>query len=194
MKTRQDIQNLLNKLPHTIQVTFALHCCNDIKHLITDPISLKALEVVEKWLHNPASVTTQELYDAASSASAASASAANAAYSASPTSASAYAASSASASASASAANAAYSAYSAAYSASASSASGASAYAAAYAYSAYSAAYASAASAAYSAANASYKLNDYYNDLIKMVQELTKLEKVLIFTKEQLNIIEREKI
>ena len=104
MKTRQDIQNLLNKLPHTLQVTFALHCCNDIKHLITDPRSIEVLHLVEKWLHNPNSVTSRELYDAASyAANAASASyAANAAYAAYAANA-AYAASAANAAANAAA-------------------------------------------------------------------------------------------
>ena len=112
MKTRQDVQNLLNKLPHTLQVTFALHCCNDIKHLITDPRSIEVLHLVEKWLHNPNSVTSRELYDAASyAANAASASyAANAAYAAYAANA-AYAASAANAAANAAAYAAAYAAY-----------------------------------------------------------------------------------
>jgi len=159
-KNKQDIQNLLSRLPHTIQVTFALHCCNDIRSLITGPKSLKALEVVEKWLHNPASVTTQELYDAAAAA----------AYTANAT---------ATANAAAYAANAAATA-SSAYSASASAYAAYSASASAYAVS--SAAYAAwACSSSSGASNAEYnvKINQYYNDLVLMLKDLTELEKVL---------------
>ncbi len=41
----------LKKLPHRLQVTFALFCVNQIKHLWKDiPEAVEAVEVTKKWL------------------------------------------------------------------------------------------------------------------------------------------------
>ncbi len=157
------ILHLLNKLPHQIQVSFALYCCNDIKELIIDERSIKALIIVEKWLNNPASVSSQELQDAY--AASASASAATAAATAAASAYAAYAA----------AATAASAAYAATAYASAATAYASAATATAYA--AYAAAYAAYA-AAYSAKK-DKKLLQYYNHLITMIQNLTDLQKLI---------------
>lgn len=49
-----DLRELLRPLPHKLQVKFALDCVNDVKHLITDPESLKALKVTALWLEDKA--------------------------------------------------------------------------------------------------------------------------------------------
>src|SRR5271165_5518871 len=115
------IKELLNLLPHHLQVEFAIYCVNDVKELLPKE-GLLALELTQKWLKNPLSVSNKELIDAAAAsaasaaayAAASSAPAAHAAYSAAHAAPAANAASSA-ASAAAHAAHAAYSAAHAAH-------------------------------------------------------------------------------
>src|SRR5271165_1260878 len=75
------IKELLNLLPHHLQVEFAIYCVNDVKELLPKE-GLLALELTQKWLKNPLSVANKELIDAAA-ASAAASSADNAANAAS---------------------------------------------------------------------------------------------------------------
>jgi len=58
------IKELLKLLPHSLQITFAIYCCNDIKHLMNKE-SVICLELVEKWLATPHLVSREELYAAA---------------------------------------------------------------------------------------------------------------------------------
>lgn len=44
------IEALLKPLPRKFIVRFALHCCMDIKDLVTRPDSTEALRAVEAWL------------------------------------------------------------------------------------------------------------------------------------------------
>jgi hypothetical protein len=148
MTIQQEIENLLKPLPHRMKIIFAVYCCNDVKKLIPEK-ALPALELTEKWLIDPNSVSSLELQDAANAA-------AYAAYAA------AYY--------SANAANAASAAYRAAYYAS---------YYAANAASAASTAYRFANAAAAYAAGRKNKLNEYKNYLISMINDLSELERVL---------------
>ena len=75
MNYKQSIESLLALLPRHISVAFAIHCCNDVKHLMNKE-SLYCLELVEKWLGNGAnndSATTNELIAAGHASYAASA-------------------------------------------------------------------------------------------------------------------------
>ncbi len=45
----------LKKLPHRLQVTFALFCANQVKHLWEDvPEAVKAVEITRRWLKGKA--------------------------------------------------------------------------------------------------------------------------------------------
>lgn len=82
MTFRDRVEKVLSQLPHRLSVEFALYCCNDIKDFITDPASIKALELTQKWLDtNGEGVTAEELLAASNAAvNAAYASYATAAY------------------------------------------------------------------------------------------------------------------
>ena len=71
MTNQQEIELILLKLPHRMQVLFAVYCCDDVIDLIKDEASIKTLDLVKQWLKDPASVTVQELIDAAYAAHAA---------------------------------------------------------------------------------------------------------------------------
>jgi type IV secretory pathway VirB6-like protein len=162
MTIQQKIENLLKPLPHRMKIIFAVYCCNDVKKLIPEK-ALPALELTEKWLIDPNSVSSSQLQDAANAASAASAAYRAAYYASSAADAAAYRAANA-----ASAASAAYRAANAA---------SAAADAAAY-YAANAASAASTAANAY-AAGRKKKLNEYKNYLISMINDLSELERVL---------------
>ena len=152
MTTREEIETILKNLPHKLQVTFAVYCANDAKHLMPKE-GIAALELTDKWLKTPHLVSEKELVAAANAASAA-----------------AYAAHAA-ASAAAHAANVPYAAYAAHAAANAANA----------AYAAHVAAHA-AINAAYAAAYANKreeKLKEYKEHLVAMINGLTELEKVI---------------
>lgn len=67
MTATQQIESLLQQLPHKLQVRFAYLCCMDIKDKIKDKASLKALALTKAWLDGEA-VTKEELKAAANSA------------------------------------------------------------------------------------------------------------------------------
>jgi len=83
MHYRVELERLLNRLPHKLIVEFAVYCVNDVKELIPKK-ALPALELTEKWLKNPLSVSNKELSDATNAAYATNATyaAANAAHAA----------------------------------------------------------------------------------------------------------------
>ena len=148
-------------LPNKFLVKFALYCANDVRHLLKDPESIKALEVTELWLEGKA--TIEEVTDAADNAVYAKAAANAAAYTASYATADA-------ANAAAYAINAAaYAAYAAA------NATNASSIAAAYAANA---AYAAAYAAARTPPTATYK--KYQDKLLEMINDLSELERIMI--------------
>jgi hypothetical protein len=158
MTIQQKIENLLKPLPHRMKIIFAVYCCRDVKKLIPEK-ALPALELTEKWLIDPNSVSSSQLQDAANAAAYAAADAA-------------YRFANDAANAAYAAADAAAAAYRAAYYAS--SAADAASY--------YAANAASAASTAYYAANTAgrkKKLNEYKNYLISMINDLSELERVL---------------
>jgi cytochrome oxidase Cu insertion factor (SCO1/SenC/PrrC family) len=158
MNYENKIENLLTRLPHKLQVRFALDCALDVKDLM-GPESIQALDFVEKWLKGEA---TQAEVEAAAYAY-------NAAYAATRA---AYNAYNASAAASRAAYNAAYAASSAA---SAASPRGAyNAYNAAYAYNASAAAYAYA-----TGKNRDKKIKEYYENLRSMILNMSELEKLV---------------
>ena len=66
MNYRDEIQNIMNKLPHKLQVRYAYLCCMDIKDLMKDEASLNALGLVELWLIDESKVSKEELRNAAS--------------------------------------------------------------------------------------------------------------------------------
>ncbi len=73
-------EQILNLLPHKMQVRFALKCANDVRHILKDERSTKALDIIALWLEDKA--TTEEVrvaYTAANAASYADAAAAAAA-------------------------------------------------------------------------------------------------------------------
>ncbi len=153
------IKALLQLLPHKLQVRFALNCAIDAKiHLDkTDTSSLKCIELVEKWLKDPSSVSNAELTAYASTYSASYAAAASDAASTYSAAASAHASSAAS------------------YAAHASDYASASASYASYAASAYASASASSAASA----SRKEKLKQYENDLKEIIKGLTNLQKAL---------------
>ena len=155
--TQQELAQKLSKLPHKLQVRFALACARDIQHLVRteDKEAIaKCLNTVELWLIDKAS--KQDVLNASSSASIASA------YS------SAYSSASASSSAASYVSYAAASSYATA-SASAAHATASSAYYAA-----------AASSTAASSANASNKDLDYYHRiLVDMINNFTEIERIM---------------
>ena len=82
---QDNIKSLINSLPHSLKVSFALYCAEDSYQYLDDktkPSSLICIELVKKHLNSPKAVSATELIDAARAASAASG-AAYAAYAAS---------------------------------------------------------------------------------------------------------------
>ena len=70
MNTQQQIKATLDKLPHKLQVSFALHCARDCFHLNSKedkPKIEECLSLVERWLRGE-NVTQRKLEDAAASA------------------------------------------------------------------------------------------------------------------------------
>jgi hypothetical protein len=54
MKTIDKIKSLLEKLPHILQVSFALHCAEDVYPLTKDNKKAKlCIDLVKEWLRNP---------------------------------------------------------------------------------------------------------------------------------------------
>jgi hypothetical protein len=53
------INELLQPLPHKMQVRFALHCANDVKQYMKDERSIKALHITQLWLEDKA--TSKEI-------------------------------------------------------------------------------------------------------------------------------------
>jgi type IV secretory pathway VirB6-like protein len=85
MKTIDKIKSLLEKLPHILQVSFALHCAEDVYPLTKDNKKAKlCIDLVKEWLRNPDRPGLEEelvaaAYATASATNAAAHSAANAA-------------------------------------------------------------------------------------------------------------------
>jgi hypothetical protein len=84
MKTYDKIKNLLEKLPHKIQVSFALYCAEDVYPLTNESKEAKlCIDLVKEWLENPDRPGLMEkLKDAANAAAYAAHAAASAAYTA----------------------------------------------------------------------------------------------------------------
>jgi len=152
-----NIKKLLNELPHHMKVEFAVYCVNDIKSLIPKE-ALPALELTEKWLRAPHLVFKKELNAAAYAA----------AYAADAADAAADAADAAADAADAAADAAAYAADAAADAADAADAAADAADAAAYA--TYAASYTT---------KKEEKLAQYEAHLMKMIDNLTELEKII---------------
>ena len=58
MNYQEEIENLLPKLPHRLQVSFALYCAQDVYHLVRDKnkeMIKKTLDIAEAWLRGEAS-------------------------------------------------------------------------------------------------------------------------------------------
>jgi hypothetical protein len=54
MKTYDKIKNLLDRLPHKIEVSFALYCAEDAYPLAKDNKKAKlCIDLVKEWLENP---------------------------------------------------------------------------------------------------------------------------------------------
>jgi DNA polymerase I-like protein with 3'-5' exonuclease and polymerase domains len=54
MKTIDKIKSLLEKLPHKIQVSFALHCAEDVYPLTKNSKEAKlCIDLVKEWLSSP---------------------------------------------------------------------------------------------------------------------------------------------
>src|SRR5665213_2533920 len=65
------IKALLELLPFVLRVEFSVYCARDVivnLNAETKAPAIAAIELTEKWLRNPASVTNTELYSAASAA------------------------------------------------------------------------------------------------------------------------------
>ena len=146
MNYEKEIEILLKKLPHKLQVKYALYCAESVFHLVKDedkPVVRKSLDTAALWLVDKASA--DEVYAASSAISPA------------------YAASVA---------------ISAVYAATAATAATAASYAAASA-SAISAAYAARAAVSASTKDKNNASKHYYKELIRMIKDLTELDKLI---------------
>jgi hypothetical protein len=79
MKTLGEIGNLLKRMPHKAQVSFALYCAEDVYPLVKDNKKAKlCIDLVKEWLRNPDRPGLEEELVAAAYAAYAARAAANA--------------------------------------------------------------------------------------------------------------------
>jgi hypothetical protein len=115
MTTQEKIKYYLSFCKHLQCVEFALYCAKDVAKSsgVKDERVWKCIDLVEKWLDNPAEVSNSELSEASHAASYAAYAAAHAAYAASSAAYASHAASHAASYAAYAAAHAAHAAYAA---------------------------------------------------------------------------------
>ena len=162
MIIQKELRSLLQKLPHKLQVEFALYCAKDVQHLAREKdkaVVGNVIRVTELWLIGKA--TADECFDASSAVSSAASSAVSSAVSSAASNA-AYVASYA-AHVPSYAAHAAYAASSASYAADAAS------------FAAYAASHAASYSVAYDK-----ELLKYLNYLKEMIESMPEVERLLL--------------